>query len=43
MAGHVSKLGEKENAYRILVGKRPLGRPKCRWLNNIKMYLGERG
>jgi hypothetical protein len=35
--------GEKRNAYRILVGKpegkRPLGRPRCRWVNNIKMYL----
>jgi hypothetical protein len=34
---------EKRNAYRILVGKpegkRPLGRPKCRWMDNIKMDL----
>jgi hypothetical protein len=33
--------GEKRNAYRILVGKpdkkRPLGRPSCRWVNNIKI------
>jgi hypothetical protein len=32
---------EKRNAYRILVGKsegkRPLGRPRCRWMNKIKM------
>jgi hypothetical protein len=32
---------ETRNAYRILVGKpegkRPLGRPRCRWVNNIKM------
>jgi hypothetical protein len=35
--------GEKRNVYRILVGKpevkRPLGRPKCRWEDNIKMGL----
>jgi hypothetical protein len=34
-------MGEKKNAYRILVGKpegkRPLGRPRRRWLDNIKM------
>jgi hypothetical protein len=38
---------ENGNAYRILVGnpegKRPLGRPRCRWVNNIKMDLGETG
>jgi hypothetical protein len=36
---------EKRHAYRILVGKpegkRPLGRPRRRWVNNIKMDLGE--
>jgi hypothetical protein len=40
-------MGEKRNAYRILVGmlegKKPLGRPKCRWVYNIKMDLGEIG
>jgi hypothetical protein len=34
---------EKRNTYRLLVGKpegkRPLGRPRCRWVNNIKMDL----
>jgi hypothetical protein len=38
-----SRNGEKRNAYRILVGKpegkRPLGRPRCRWVDNIKMDL----
>jgi hypothetical protein len=39
--------GEKRNAYRILVGKpegnKPLGRPRRRWVNNIKMDLREIG
>jgi hypothetical protein len=39
--------GEKRNEYRLLVGKpegkRPLGRPRCRWMNNIKMDLLEIG
>jgi hypothetical protein len=38
-------MGEKRNAYRSLVGKpeekRPLGRPRCRWVDNIKMNLLE--
>jgi hypothetical protein len=46
-AGHVARMGETRNAYRILVGKpegkRPLGRPRRRWLDNIKMDLGEIG
>jgi hypothetical protein len=37
--------GEKRNACRILVGKperkRPLGRPRLRWVDNIKIYLKE--
>jgi hypothetical protein len=44
-AGHVARTGEKKNAYRILVGKpegkRPLGRPRRSWVNNIKMDLRE--
>jgi hypothetical protein len=40
---HVARMGEKRNAYRILVGKpegkRPLGRPRRRWVDNIKMDL----
>jgi hypothetical protein len=43
-AGHVLRIGEKRNAYRILVGKperkRPLGRPTCRWVDNIIRDLG---
>jgi hypothetical protein len=42
-AGHVARLGEKRNAYRILVGKpegkRPLGRTRRRWVDNIEMYI----
>jgi hypothetical protein len=39
-AGHVARMGEKRNAYRLLLGKRPLGRPRCRWVDNIRMDLG---
>ncbi|KAJ4432150.1 hypothetical protein ANN_20766 [Periplaneta americana] len=46
-AGHVARMGESRNAYRVLVGrpegKRPLGRPRRRWENNIKMDLREVG
>jgi hypothetical protein len=46
-AGHVARIREKINSYRILVGKpegsRPLGRPRCRWVDNIKMGLREIG
>jgi hypothetical protein len=38
-------MGEKRNVYRLLVGmpegKRPLGRPRCRWEDNIRMELVE--
>jgi hypothetical protein len=40
-AGHVARMGEKRKVYRLLVGKpegkRPLERPRCRWMDNIKM------
>jgi hypothetical protein len=36
-------MGEKRNVRRLLVGKRPLGRPRRRWLDNIKMGLSEIG
>jgi hypothetical protein len=46
-AGHVARMGEKRNAYRILVGKpernKPLGRPRRRWVYNIKIDLKEIG
>jgi hypothetical protein len=46
-AGHVARMGEKRNVYRLLVGKpegkRPLGRPRHRSLDNIKMGLTEIG
>jgi hypothetical protein len=44
-AGHVARMGEKRNAFRLLVGKperkKPLGRPRRRWVDNIKIDLGE--
>jgi hypothetical protein len=46
-ARNVARMGEKRDAYRILVGKpegkRPLGRPRCRWMDNIKTDLRETG
>jgi hypothetical protein len=45
--GHVARRGDKRNAYRILAGepegKRPLRRPRRRWVANIKMDLREIG
>jgi hypothetical protein len=47
LSGHVARMGERRNAYRLLVGKpegrRPLGRPRRRWSYNIRMDLGEVG
>jgi hypothetical protein len=44
-AGYVARMEERRNAYRILVGqpegKKPLGRPRRRWVDNIKMDLRE--
>jgi hypothetical protein len=44
-AGHVTRMGEKRNAYRILVGKLegmiPLGRPRSSWVDNNKIDLRE--
>ena len=45
--GHVAHMGEDRVVHRVLVGKpegkRPLGRPRCRWEDNIKMALQEVG
>ena len=46
-AGHVARIGEEREVYRVLVGKpegrRPLGRPRRRWADNIKIDLQEVG
>ena len=46
-AGHVARMGEGKGVHRVLVGKRegkrPLGRPRHRWEDNIKMVLQEGG
>ena len=46
-AGHVARVGEGRGVHRFLVGKpegrRPIGRPRRRWENNIKMDLQEVG
>ena len=46
-AGHVARMEEGRDVYKVLVwkpeGKRPLGRPRRRWEDNIKMYLEEVG
>jgi hypothetical protein len=43
-ASHVERMGEERNVYRVLMGKpkgkRPLGRPRRRWEDGIRMYLG---
>ena len=47
LAGHVARMGERRGVYRVLVGKpegkRPLGKPRRRWDDNIKMDLEEVG
>jgi len=46
-AGHVARMGDERAVYRVLVGKpegrRPLGRPRRRWVDNIRMDLQEVG
>ena len=46
-AGHVARMGEERGVYRVLVGKlegrRTLCRPRCRWVDNIRMDLQEVG
>ena len=46
-AGHVAPMGEEREMYRVLVGKpegkRPLGRPRLRWVDNIRTDLQEVG
>ena len=45
--GHVARMGEERGTYRVLVGKpegkRPLGRPRHKWVDNIRMNLQEVG
>jgi hypothetical protein len=45
--GHVAQMGEERGMYRVLVGKpegkRPMGRPRHRWKDNIRMDLQEVG
>jgi hypothetical protein len=45
--GHVARMGEDSKVYKVLVGKpegkRPLGRPRCRWEDGIRMDLREIG
>jgi len=45
--GYVTRMGEEKKMYRVLVGRpegrRPLGRPRRRWVDNIKMDLQEGG
>jgi hypothetical protein len=46
-AGHLARMGEERKLYKVLVGKpegkRPLGRPRRRWEDGIRMYLREIG
>ena len=47
LTGHVARMSEERGVYRVLVGKpeekRPLGRPRCRWVDNIRLDLQEVG
>ena len=47
LVGHAARMGEERGVYRVLVGKpegkRPLGRPRRRWVDNIRMDLQEVG
>jgi hypothetical protein len=46
-ARHVARMAEGRGVYKVLIwrpeGKRPLGRPRCRWEDNIKMDFSEMG
>ena len=42
-AGHVARIEEGRSAFKILTGKRPLGRPRHRWEDNVRMDLEEIG
>jgi len=46
-ARHVARMGEEKGAYRVMVGKpegkRPLGKPRHRWADNIRMDIQEVG
>jgi len=46
-AGHVARMGEERGVYRVLLrkpeGRRPLGTPRRRWVDNIRMDLQEVG
>jgi hypothetical protein len=46
-AGHVARIGEERKLYKVLVekheGRRPLGKPRCRWENGIRMDVRETG
>jgi len=46
-AGHVARMGEERGVYRVLLGKpegrRPVGRPRRRWVDNIRMDLQKVG
>ena len=47
MAGHMARMGEGRVVYRVLMGKpegkRPMGRPRHRWVDNIRINLQEVG